>query len=332
MVDVHRDLLRLLQRAGLRFANSGTADGLADLLLIGADGISRPAEVKIYPHAKLTPSAVRAVLRRRAQPGLLFAAPDAGEKLIAEALAGTFDLALVQHSVVIIGGRLLLDERPTRPGRPGVRVPWQRHAVQRVLAVAERPLSQREIAARTGASQQGVSKVIKELPHISRTDAGWIGDRDLLDQWLRDYPSPRGAQTHWYGLGSAADQLGAARALLTELSVGSVLSGELAADHYVPWMLPGAVRLYLDEFIDFAAAGFTPADAPDATMTIVMPEDPSIAPAAHHWGADAPGASAHVPADPAIVMWDLWNTSTDPTAPEAAERIRRMVEANRSEL
>lgn len=324
-MDVHRDLLRLLQRAGVR-----ATGGLPDLVLVTEGGRSRPVRAKIYSHGRLGSATVRRAMRTNSSSvTVLFAAPEATDAVIADAARGAFDLVSVATETVVIGGAVLLNESGEPPRAVGRDRPfsWYRSAVQRVLAIADRPLTQREIADRVGATQQAISRILRSLDHVIRTDAGWIGDAELLDEWLRSYPGPRGLQGHWYGLGSPADQLLSARALLNELTAGSILTGELAADAYAPWMLPTTVRLYLDELIDFTDAGFSPSEAMDATMTVVVPEDPTIRAVAAH---SAKPDRAWLLADPATVLWDLYNTSTDPTAVEAGDRLRRYIDAARA--
>ncbi|MFC9662076.1 hypothetical protein ACFVJ5_17720 [Nocardia sp. NPDC127606] len=94
-------------------------------------------------------------------------------------------------------------------------------------------------------------------------------------------------------------------------------------------MLPSSVRLHVDEIIDFTAAGFSPADPADATMTIVMPDDRSIRTVAAHLHDEAP-ADGHVVADPAIILWDLLHNSTDPTSTEAAHVVRTAIDTHRA--
>ncbi|MGI5221879.1 hypothetical protein [Nocardia sp. CA-290969] len=330
--DVHRDLLRLLQRAGLRVLG-----GIPDMVLVTKDNLARPTRVKIYGQV-LTAAMARDAVRRSDRPGrLLLAADSARGSLIEEAKTGAFDLVLAESGLVVVDGKVLLDAAgvSSTTGTHGRRVSWLRLAVQRVLAISDSPLKQIEIADRIGATQQAVSRVLPTLDHILRVDDGWIGDSGLLDRWLVDYPGPRGTQAHWYGLEPPAGQLRSARQLLTDLNVGSVLTGEMAADEYAPWMLPNTVRLYTEEIIDFTDAGFSPADPGDATMTIVIPDDPTIRAVAAATAQVEPSSYVdsvplHLLADHAIVLWDLYNTSADPSAAEAAHRLRARIDADRT--
>lgn len=327
--DIRRDLLRLLQRAGVRVAS-----GEPDLLLTAPDGTSRPTALKIQTRARLTPAVLRRLREHhRKYPvsvAALFAANEAAAPVVVAAEAGEFDLVLAEPPMVIINGSVLLDESPPRRSDQHHRVAWQRLAVERVLAIWEQPMTQHEIAAVVGASQQAVSTAMRANEHITQTSTdGWMGTSELLDVWLREYPGPRGTQAHWFDLDAPVEQYRKARDLLSELTVGSVLSGDLAADRYAPWTLPSSVRLYVDEIIDFTAAGFSPADPADATMTVVIPDDRSIRTVASHiYG--AVNIDGHVVADPAIIMWDLLHNSTDPTSTEAAHIVRTAIEKHRA--
>ncbi|MFE1591854.1 type IV toxin-antitoxin system AbiEi family antitoxin [Nocardia sp. NPDC058705] len=310
------------------------ASGEPDLLLVAPDDTPRPTALKIQTRDRLMPSTLRRLQERDrnipSSVALLYAANAAAAPVVAAAEAGEFDLVLADPPMVIINGSVLLNESPPRHSGQRHRVAWQRLAVERVLAISERPMTQRDIAAATGVTQQAVSAAMRSNSNITHTpNEGWSGTSELLEVWLREYPGPRGTQTHWFGLDAPTEQYRVARDLLSELAVGSVLTGDLAADRYAPWMLPSSVRLYVDDIVDFTAAGFSPADSADATMTIVMPDDRSIRTVAAHLRGEAP-VDGHLVADPAIILWDLLHNSSDPTSTEAAHVVRTAIDKHRA--
>ncbi|GEM31004.1 hypothetical protein NN3_20110 [Nocardia neocaledoniensis NBRC 108232] len=267
----------------------------------------------------------------RTESFMLYRTDVATRSVVEAARKGAFDLVTTAPPQVVINGRELLDEGPgvDRP-RYGRRVPWQRLAVQRLLSTCESPMTQQDLVRATGATQQAVSVTTKTLNHTTRTRHGWTGTGDLLDDWNADYPGPRGLEQHWYGLDDPADQYDTARRLLTQLDVWSVLSGDLAADQYSPWMRPSTVRLYTGDVVDFTEFGFSLTDAADATMTVVVPDDRSLLPAARYFAdRQPPSRTPHLIADPAIIWWDLLQTSTDPTAVEAAQHVRATIDRRR---
>ncbi|WP_405135592.1 hypothetical protein [Nocardia sp. NBC_01388] len=255
---------------------------------------------------------------------MLYVAPSAAPDVIAAAVAGGFDLVTEDPELVIVGGEVLLqpEERRRRPGigRPA----WSRSAVLRVLALTSRPLQQSELAAAVGVSQQAISLALSRLSSIvTRDEHGWIALDGALESWVHDYSGPGGTVGFWYGLDDPATQASTALQLLDELELDAVVSGDLAADTYAPWQLPTTVYMYLPEIIDFTVVGFSPAEPRDATMIIVVPEDPTVAHVAATFGARYRGR--HFLADAAITLWDLLNTSTASTAGEAADRLREVI-------
>jgi hypothetical protein len=255
---------------------------------------------------------------------MLYAAPSATADVVAAAAAGRFDLVTTDPEQVIVDGQVLLRPEASAPEAAARKPAWGRRAVQRVLALTTRQLQQSELADVTGISQQSVSLALRKLSgQVSRTDTGWSATEGTLDRWVGDYPGPRGTVSYWYGLDSPTEQATAALGLLDELELRAVVSGDLAADRYSPWQLPASVRVYLPEIVDFTVVGFSPAEPEDATMTVVVPEDPTILTMATKLGSTYSGA--HLLADAAITLWDLLNTSTATTAAEAADHLRAAI-------
>lgn len=73
--------------------------------------------------------------------------------------------------------------------------------------------------------------------------------------------------------------------MLNDFGLNAVVSGDLAADAYALWQLPTTVHIYRPEIIDPTVVGFSPVEPTDATMTIVVPEDPTVAHVASAFGA-----------------------------------------------
>jgi hypothetical protein len=141
----------------------------------------------------------------------------------------------------------------------------------------------------------------------------------LCDWWLANYPGPGGVTTWWSGLDAPLVQAAA-----TVRSLGAearpVLSGDVAADLLAPWRRPALAVVYARSGADLADAGLTPVPSSEgATLTLVVPEDPSVwptEPVTREWD----GAQLAV-ADALQVLYDLQG-SPGPDAAEAAARWR----------
>lgn len=314
MGDATRDLVPTLRRAGLRVA-SGTEK---DLVLSLPGHARRHVELK-FSSGRLG-SATTSHRTRGGRP-VLYAAETATAAVVAAAESGEFDLVTFDPVRVIVAGHTFLqpDQRPRSirtPGKPA----WGAQAVLRILATANRPIRQAELSTIVGITRQAVSLALKQAgDHVTRVEQGWIARGEALSAWLDSYPGPGGLATHWYGLDLPAEQATAALSLLDELALTGVVSGDLAADRYAPWQLPTTVRLYIPEVVDFTPVGFSPATPAEATLTAVVPLDPTI----NHTAAALARTyvDRHLLADPAITMWDLLNTTSATTAREAADRL-----------
>lgn len=316
--DVVARLLPLLRYAGVDVATGTQRD-----LVLNLPGGGR-SQVEVKPVRRRLSLRQAAGLVQAAGRRTLFVASSASSEVVEAAQADEFDLVTAEPERVVVGGQVLLQpERPTRAGDNG-RPAWGRRAVQRVLALAPRPMQQAELAAAVGISQQAVSQALQWLSKsVEHAEGGWVARDGALGSWVRDYPGPGGAVGHWYGLDDPAAQASTALGLLDELELCAVVSGDLAADRYAPWQLPSTVHLYLPEIVDFTVVGFSPAEPADATMTTVIPEDPTVI---HVAAAFEVGYDNHLLADAAITLWDLLNTSTVLTAGEAADRLRTAIE------
>ncbi|MCX0270710.1 hypothetical protein NLM24_08325 [Nocardia zapadnayensis] len=312
--DAMSQLIPTLRRAGLR-VTAGTG---ADLVLAVPAHGPRHVGLELAPHRL---ARAKTAHNARNDRPTLYAAQSATRAVIAGARAGEYDLVTFDPPQVIVAARVFLEpDRPNRNEYVHRNLGWGAQAVLRTLATATEPLRQVELAHMVGISQQAVSQALQRAgEHVTRVERGWVAQKGALEVWLAGYPGPGGTVTHWYGLDDPAEQAQAALEVLDELDLTGIVGGDLAADRYSPWQLPGSVRLYLPELIDFTLAGFSPAQPAEATMIVLVPQDPTIAQVATAQA--RPYTGRHLLADPAITLWDLLNVGTTPTAQEAAHRL-----------
>lgn len=310
--SVLSDALHVLRRAGAHILDGN----LDSLTLVLPDHHTITVEIKVWE------GSIRPAPPEAPPPPArtLHIATTAAPHTVEAALAGDFELLTTDPAELIIEGTVLLTDRTPRHAESAARrgrTPWGKWAIERVLILSEQPLTQRTIAARTGLTPQAVSWVLRDHPTIERNNTGWTALSSLLDDWLTTYPGPRGHDMHWYSLDTPVDQATTAAAYATELDVHALVTGDVAADRYAPWRHPQSARIYIPEIIDFTPIGFTPATADQATLTTVIPTDPTL------WRtADTIPHTRPTLADPVITLWDLLHTSTGPDTTEAADRIR----------
>lgn len=307
-------VFKLLRRAGVR-----VADGNLDMLdlVFPETGLRR---LKIAARSpELTPGQLN-VLRR------------ASAEILETAMESHFDVVSLDPPQVVHNGQLLIEpeevrETPTAThGKPA----WGRWAVLRSLVLAQTPMTQKLLAEASGGSQQAVSHALKHFRNLLvHTDKGYLplNVKGLVDLWLEEYPGPGGAQTFWYGLDSVIEQVDEAVDLARELEIEALPTGDAAADRYAPWRLPQVAELFVDEWVDFTVAGFSPADKETATMVATIPADPTIARLAKWVAAEGvwPESGTSVLADPLVVLWSLLH-SAGPDAAEAAVVLRSAIE------
>ncbi|MDO1481781.1 hypothetical protein [Rhodococcus ruber] len=315
------DALHLLRRTDARIV-AGSLDGL-DLVL--PDGREVAAHVTVQPRPP-TPHLLAKLRSKHPESRLLVVTPRTTAHLRALAHDGAVDvIAPDEELLVVLGTRydvLAPAPAPTPPVRPGRgRKPWIRWATERALLLAEHPMTQPNLAAALEVTQQAVSLAVRQSRHLHRRSGGWIAEprATLLDEHLTEYPGPGGASTYWYGLDPVLRQATDAARFCAELGVPVLQSGDVAADVYAPWRLPTRAVLYVPQFLDFTAAGFTPATADAHTLKVIVPADPTLWRTAR-MVSDAPSLLV----DPVIATHDVLR-SPGPDAHEAAGHLRRAI-------
>ncbi|MFD9669962.1 hypothetical protein ACFWAY_51915 [Rhodococcus sp. NPDC059968] len=312
--------LLLLRRAEVRVVSGGPTD--LDLVLPGGGAVA--VKVRVFGRPP-TPSIVEGLRDGHRKDRFLLVTPRATSYLRDLAAEGVVDVIAVEEGCVVIGG---VEHTAAASAEAGSEVgalrrgrrPWTRWAVERLLLLAEQPLTQVELAAVLQVTQQSVSHVLRGHRFASRTDRGWvIGQRaEALDELLEEYPGPGGASTYWYGLDPAVRQAEAAATWCAERGVGCVLTGDVAADVYAPWRLPAVAGLYSSELLDFTAAGFTPATDAEYTLVVTVPQDRTL------WRTAAAAAQPRARVDPIIALHDVL-AGPGPDAAEAGEHLREAI-------
>lgn len=314
----------------------------------------------------LHPSDVVAIVNRYREPGLLVlpaataevrsTIERAGWSWLVTDAKGTHGVLWFDGEAVTVGG----DRKEEPPARGPGPIPWGTLTVVRRLL--DQPVAtQKVLAALSHVSQPRVSQVLDALVDrqlVARRGRGWvICDFDrLLRWWLDNYPGPGGISTYWYGVGSPRDQAQAALRLLAtvvdatpaahrqkapeDTPVG-VLSGDVAADLLAPWRIPTRAVIYARTGADLTDIELTPVTAQDATLELIVPQDPGVWPSAssHPPGPAGPGGDAvraaqdepSTPiADPLQVLWDVLRTPGSDSSEAAAHLWRTLREHNRA--
>ena len=287
----------------------------------------------------LNPSDISALSNRHSGPALLvIPSATSAARAAAEAASWSWLVTSGQSTcgnLRIAGHWIAIDTGATTPvrprGRPG-RVPWGTFTLVRRLV--ERPYSsQQHLAALAGISQPRASQTLRALLDrqlVTRTATGWAPRQvdEIVQWWLDSYPGPGGISTYWYGLDQPLEQARTVVGLLDiRLHVTSpeqpvaLVSGDVAADFIAPWRSPSRAVIYARSGLDLAEAGLTPAGADEATLELIVPQDPGL------WPASVPAEQIQrdLPlADPLQVLWDL-RRAPGPDTDEAVARLRQML-------
>lgn len=316
----------------------------------------------------LNPSDVVALVERHPEPVLLVLPVATAEVRHTAEQAGWSWLVMGPRGV---RGVLRLGDKPVEIGEPDVekssaahrrpgRVPWG--SLTLVRRLLEQPAAtQRVLAALAHVSQPRASQTLGALAEqqlVARHKAGWVvRDFDrLLRLWLDTYPGPGGISTYWYGLDSPRDQAQAVIRLLAKgvsaeaapdreqhaaaAEPSAVLSGDVAADIVAPWRIPGRAVVYARSGADLTEAGLTPAGVQEATLELIVPEDPGVwpSPSPHALGSRTEsyetepvvGGKSSMPiADPIQILWDVQRAPGSDSGEAAARLWQVLREHNR---
>jgi hypothetical protein len=260
--------------------------------------------------------------------GLLFVVSRAGRALDRAAEQDRrIAYAAVSDAVVCLEGSLFR----TGEGRSGApthegRTSWARLAMLRLFALGPaEPLSQSEIARRLGVSHVAVAKqlpLVGEL--LERTPKGWrvLNHAACWDQFMTDYPGPRGLATCWAATGDLMGQVERIEHAAREHGfVAPALSGDFAADFYAPWRRPSYVVAYVVDQPPLEEYGFATVRSSDATVELRTPRDPTILTMSRDWPSPGNRSSRRRYVDPVIAAWDL-RRSPGGDVDSAVERLR----------
>lgn len=333
----------------------------------------RSAQVLLQTSSRpLNPSDVRTIVARHQEPGLLVlpgataevrhTAERAGWSWLVIGPRGAHGVLRLADQAVTIGQQDSV-EGQRRHGRPGP-VPWGSLTVVRRLL--ERPaVTQKALAALAHVSQPRVSQTLRALADkqlVARSAAGWIvRDFDrLLLLWLDIYPGPGGISTYWYGLDSPRSQAQAVIRLLTKLANSSpaldhepgaserepsaVVSGDVAADIVAPWRSPTRAVIYARSGVDLTRVGLTPAGAEEATLELIVAQDPGVWPSElsspfkgtsdDQKREPAEHGEPRIPlADPLQILWDVRRVpepDTEEAVAELSEALREWAGRNQT--
>ncbi|WP_456787229.1 hypothetical protein [Cellulomonas sp. P5_C5] len=196
--------------------------------------------------------------------------------------------------------------------KPG-RAPWGQLALTLALLNDPTPRSQTKLAHETDLTQARVSQSFKQLSDIiARRHDGWTVRRpDLASNWLvKNYPRPKTSAT-WLTLDAPVTATTAIAEVLSDAGVEYAVTGQVAADRYAPWARPDRTTIWAERLVDLTAARCTPVAAADATVTIVVPDDPQALPGA----VEREGLRL---ADP----WRVWVTLVQDGDEAAANHLR----------
>ena len=316
-MDVTTDAaIDLLQRAG----TAVRIESVGDLVL---DGI--PVDVKV--RTRPTPSDLRRELsrsRKRAAAGkLAYVVPRATPPLVSVAmeeptiiLIGVDDATLVNDGHLVQLGNSLVTQRGVAPARVG----WGRFALIRSLIRTPEPRTQRQLASESGITQAAVSKALREVGEaaLEARRGSLPAAEQLWARFLDEYSGARGIRSHWYSLDPPVRQAETVQRAHT----GVLVSGDTGADRVAPWRIVTGARVYSHTGLDLASLGFAEASPDEATLTLVVPADPTIWVTSAAWAEDrrAPTGTA----DPLIIAHDVMSAGGSDVA-DAVERLHDQV-------
>lgn len=286
-----------------------------------------PRQVMPLRHSP-TPSEIKRDLDKTDPPnGLFYVVHRAGSALTEAAASDPrIAYAAIEDGTVSFLGEIHSSTEPVLARNTSHRrAPWARYGVIRILALSSNPLTQVEIARRTGVTQAAVSQTMKHLvDQVERTPEGWKAvDRGALwDYFIQTYPGPGGLVTYWLAIDDPTSQLARARHAAHKDTL--LVSGDLAADHYAPWRRPSRVVLYVSSMRSLEESGFAEVRANEASLEIRVAADPTIVPMAHYWdtsGIYPADGTNNDRVDPLLTAWDMSKTPGSDVA-EAVDKLR----------
>jgi hypothetical protein len=307
-------VLQLLASGGLRAVPFGsealrTDDG-QELWI--ARGSRRP-----------TPSDVEAELRRlEDRPGRVLVTTTAASSGLAKLATAQPRLVVVETlpgAVWVDGVRRQAEPldpgAETAPRRPRGPRPYSALAIARLLLASPLPRTQTAISASLGVSQAAVSLAFRRLGSlVIHERGGWVAaDPGTLFDWAVDeYPGAGGIATYWW-----SDRPLTVQADDASLGTRSLISGDLAADHWNGWRVSEHAVVYAAHGLDPAKYGFAAASPDDYTIEITVPSDPTLWTTAHAFRAGDP-----VFADPVVASFDVLRTGSTGDQADAVARLR----------
>ncbi|MDF2989631.1 MAG: hypothetical protein K0S37_145 [Microbacterium sp.] len=134
-----------------------------------------------------------------------------------------------------------------------------------------------DIAARSGLPSEQVENALRTLgDHVASTQHGWEASDlgSLVDWTIAAYPGPGGIRTCWKRddtIDNQADQL---------IALGGLMSDRWAAQQAGVFVPPNRLTAFFAQHPDMAALGFEPANANEAPVSVVIPQDTTILTAA----------------------------------------------------
>jgi hypothetical protein len=299
----------------------------AGLARVTSHGFTRTARIRA---AAVPPNPAR-VGRELSEVGeaeaLLYVVPRLTASLRQIALA---DARLIVAAVD--EGRVVVDRHEWNEGEieppprvPRGRKPWGRLAVARALLRTSRPRSQAELATESGITQQAVAAAVRTLAPLGVTRAarGWTaGDPGLLwDSFLTEYPGPGGLRRRWVAAADLVSQVSRAREAGRRAGVETLVSGDVAADEQGPLRRPLTAVLYSSTDLDLSARSVPVVGDDDWTVSVVLPEDPTVFATARAW---RPGADRASVTDPVMTAWEV-SRSRGAERDEAVAGLKRRV-------
>lgn len=282
----------------------------------GVDVIAHPA------HERVTVRELRTSGSRRRT---LYSGRSATAAVVERARQGEIDLLTERPRRLILDGREVLgtqdEARAATKRRRRGPLPWVKWAVMRSLLVAKEPVSQKELSAVLGVTQQAVSLALTQIG-CERGEFGYkVRDRrTLLAKWMDEYRDDGAHEFGWRSPQPVAAQVDRTYGEAIRQSVRPLISGEVAAEARAPYAVSQVGLIYVSAPIDLSGLRFVPVPLEAATLRIRIPRDPTV------WAVRA--FDAHADGKLSTVDWPLIYSDLLATggsrATAAAEHLARL--------